>query len=106
MLSLEPRVLVNVAGVSRVFPPKGVGRLPHALPGHFQSRKVDVDACFGPCDGPGPERGKGSSFGGVRRGQQFHPRILDLASRNSAHLVSLTHQRLCQVESHREPRCS
>jgi hypothetical protein len=80
MPSPESRILVNVAGVSRLLSPKGMGRIPHDLSSDFQSRKVDVDACAGPRDWPGPERGEGSSFGRVRCGQQFHPGILDLAS--------------------------
>jgi hypothetical protein len=65
MPSPEPRVLVNVTGVSRVLSPKGMGRIPYALSSDFQSREVDVDACSGPCDWLGPERGEGSSFGRV-----------------------------------------
>ena len=83
-----------------------MGRLPHALPSDVQSREVDVDARFGPRDWPGPKRGEGSTFGRVRRGQQFHSRILDLASQlPSAGLPDLL-KAIRQVESYREPRCS
>ena len=88
MPSPESRILVNVTGVSRLLPPKGMGRVPHDLPSDFQSRKVDVDACAGPRDWPGPKRGEGSSFGRVRCGQQFHPRILDLASPAQSHRIA------------------
>jgi hypothetical protein len=60
----ESRILVNLAGVSPVLPPKSMGRIIHALASDFQPREVVVDACFGPGDRSGSQRSEGSS---VRR---------------------------------------
>lgn len=58
----ESRILVNLTRVSPVLPPKGMGRIIHALASDFQPREVAVDARFGPGDRSGSQRSEGPSF--------------------------------------------
>jgi len=84
----ESRILVNLTGIPPVLPSKSMGRIIHALASDFQPREVVVDACFGPGDRSGSQRSEGPGFRGVRRCQQFCPRVLDLVSFNSIHTGS------------------